>query len=127
MKEQELFNFVRELGYDDLVQAKDPYSTWDCYSLDSNIYIELKCRRTHYDKLLIEESKFNRLTKAAADKAMIPIYICSTPQGIWAFNLADAKLTWTDEEMPTTTDFENTKVITKSVAYLDINLGLQLT
>lgn len=126
MTEQELFSFVRELGYEDLTQATDQYSVWDCYSKSSNIYVELKCRRTHYDKLLIEESKFDRLVKAAADKGMIPVYICSTPNGVWAFNLAGAELVWLDQEMPTTTDFENTNKKIKSVSYLDIHEGLQL-
>ena len=126
MTEQELFNFVRELGYEDLTQASDPYSVWDCYSKSSNIYVELKCRRTHYDKLLIEESKFDRLVKAAAEKGMIPVYICSTPNGVWAFNLAGAELPWADQEMPTTTDFEDTNKKIKSVSYLDIHEGMQL-
>jgi len=124
--EQELFNFVRELGYEDLTQATDPYSVWDCYSKSSNIYVELKCRRTHYDKLLIEESKFDRLLKAATEQNMIPVYICSTPNGVWAFNLAGAKLTWVDQEMPATTDFTDTRTKIKSVSYLDINEGMQL-
>jgi len=124
--EQELFNFVRELGYEDLTTAIDPYSVWDCYSKNSNIYVELKCRRTHYDKLLIEESKFDRLVKVAADKGMIPIYICSTPKGIWAFNLAGAELAWVDQEMPATTDFTDTRTKLKSVSYLDISEGMQL-
>ena len=126
MTEQELFNFVRELGYEDLTQAIDPYSVWDCYSKSSNIYVELKCRRTHYDKLLIEESKFDRLVKAAADKEMIPVYICSTPKGVWAFNLAGAELAWVNEEMPATTDFTDNRKKIKSVSYLDINKGMQL-
>ena len=126
MTEQELFNFVRELGYEDLTQATDQYSVWDCYSKSSNIYVELKCRRTHYDKLLIEESKFDRLVKAAADKNMIPVYICSTPNGVWAFNLAGAELSWVDHEMPATTDFTDTRTKLKSVSYLDINEGMQL-
>lgn len=126
MREQELFNFVRELGYEDLTQAMDSYSVWDCYSKSSNIYVELKCRRTHYDKLLIEESKFDRLVKAAADKEMIPVYICSTPKGVWAFNLAGADLVWVDEEMPATTDFTDTRKKIKSVSYLDIHEGMQL-
>ena len=126
MTEQELFNFVRELGYEDLTQATDQYSVWDCYSKSSNIYVELKCRRTHYDKLLIEESKFDRLVKAAADKGMIPVYICSTPNGVWAFNLAGAELAWVDQEMPTTTDFEDTSKKIKSVSYLNTSEGLQL-
>jgi Holliday junction resolvase len=127
MTEQDLYNFVRELGYEDLIMAQNPYSTWDCYSIGSNIYVELKCRRTHYDKLLIEKSKFDRLTKAAKKKGMVPVYICSTPQGVWAFNLAGAELEWANEEMPTTTDFEDTSKKIKKVSYLDTKEGLQLT
>jgi len=126
MDEKQLFDFVRELGYDDLTQAKDPYSVWDCYSEDSAIYVELKCRRTHYDKLLIEKSKFDRLIEAAAERNMAPIYICSTPEGIWAFNLGKANLPWVDQEMPTTTDFEDNSKKIKRVSYLDTSEGLQL-
>ena len=71
MKEEELFNFIRDFGYSDLKKSTDVYSVWDCYSQEHNIYIELKCRRTHYEELLIEESKFNRLTKIATEKSMI--------------------------------------------------------
>jgi hypothetical protein len=125
MTEIELFSFLKET-WGDLIQSSDQYAVYDCYSIASNIYVELKCRRTHYDELLIEESKFDRLLRAAADKEMIPIYICSTPKGIWGFNLANADLAWINQEMPASTDFENTKKITKSVAYLDTRQGLRL-
>ena len=126
MNETDLFNLLRDLGYEDLTRSTDPYSTWDCYSENNRIYVELKCRRTHYDKLLIEKSKFDRLIRAATDRGLLPIYICSTPQGVWAFNLSEAELDWVDHEMPTTTDFADTKVRIKRVSYLEIGLGLQL-
>jgi len=87
--------------------------------------MELKCRRTHYDKLLIEKSKYDRLTRAAETRGMLPVYICSTPQGIWGFSLPKYEITWEDREMPATTDFDNQRTITKTVGYLDTALGFQ--
>ena len=124
MTEDSLYDFLYN-WYQDLIRPEDQYSVWDCYSESRNIYIELKCRRTHYDQLLIEKSKYDRLTKAAADREMIPVYICSTPKGIWGFSLPKHKITWEEREMPVTTDFEDQRTITKTVGYLDIALGFQ--
>jgi hypothetical protein len=126
MTEESLFIFLFE-WYRDLTRADDPFSVWDCYSEMRNVYIELKCRRTHYEQLLIEKSKYDRLSAAAAEKSMIPLYICSTPLGIWGFSLPRIQVTWEDKEMPVTTDFENQRKIIKTVGFLDISTGYQFT
>ena len=74
---------------------------------------------------MIEKSKYNRLAKAAYDREMTPVYICSTPKGIWGFSLPKHEITWEDREMPATTDFEDKRTITKTVGYLDTALGFQ--
>ena len=56
MNEDSLYSFLYN-WYKDLIRPEDPYSVWDCYSESRNIYMELKCRRTHYDKLLIEKKQ----------------------------------------------------------------------
>ena len=120
MTEDSLFEFLSR-WYGDLVRASDQYSVWDCYSESRNTYIELKCRRTHYDELLIEKSKYDRLTTAAG--SMIPVYICSTPVGIWGFSLPRTQITWEEREMPASTDFENQRKIIKTVGFLDTRQG----
>jgi len=124
MNEDNLYDFLYN-WYKDLIRPEDQYSVWDCYSESRNIYMELKCRRTHYDKLLIEKSKYDRLNKAAEARGMLPVYICSTPRGIWGFSLPKYEISWEDREMPATTDFDNQRTITKTVGYLNTALGFR--
>ena len=126
MNEAELFNRVKEY-YPDLQKPKDQFSAFDCYSVKENLYIELKCRSSHYDKLLIEKLKFDRLSTIARTWKMTPVYVCSTPKGIWGFNLNKMLITWEERsDLPTTTLFEDKQKITKVVGYLDIKDGLGL-
>ena len=124
MTEDSLFEYLYK-WYGDLVRAEDQFSVWDCYSEERRIYLELKCRRTHYDRLLIEKSKYDRLITAASSKGMAPVYICSTPRGVWGFSLLKTEIAWEDKEMPVTTDFENQRKIVKRVGYLDTSRGYQ--
>ena len=52
-QEEDLFNWLKENQYSNLVKASNPMSKWDCYDYMTNHRIELKCRRTHYDTLLL--------------------------------------------------------------------------
>ena len=61
MIEQELFDYLKLNVYPDLVMSTSPISRWDCYSATKQHRIELKCRKTHYDELVIEKSKFTAL------------------------------------------------------------------
>ena len=58
MIESDLFNYLKQHVYPDLVMSLNPISRWDCYSPLKQHRIELKCRKTHYDELVIEKSKF---------------------------------------------------------------------
>jgi hypothetical protein len=50
MREQELYNFLKENFYPDLTFSNDKMSQWDCYSPSHFHRIELKCRGSHYER-----------------------------------------------------------------------------
>ena len=64
MKEKELFEYLIKCCYPDLVKAKKQMSRWDCYSIKYKVRIELKCRRAHYDTLLLERKKHDAMLQA---------------------------------------------------------------
>ena len=127
MSEEELFEQLSEL-IPDLKKAENEYSTFDCTSEILNAYIELKCRHTHYSTLLIEKSKYDRLIDEARSKLMAPLYINSTPEGVWSFNLNKFDdLVWTDQDnLPATTEFDNKEKVTKLVSFLPVEKGDRL-
>jgi len=124
--EQELFDNLLVL-IPDLTKTKDEYSTFDCTSEAIKAYIELKCRRTHYDTLLIEYSKYKRLMDEAKNYNMRPLYINSTPKGVWSFDLQNFDILWSEKEnLPATTDFDNKEKVTKIIGFLPIEKGDRL-
>jgi len=127
MKELELFNYLQESLYPDLVKSEGIYDSFDCISQQAGHYIELKCRHTHYPTLLIEEMKYRKLITQSAERDLIPFYINSTPLGIYSFDLMDIpEPEWYNQTMPVTTEFENQEKIIKSVGYLDIEEAIKL-
>ena len=127
MKELELFNYLQESLYPDLVKSEGIYDSFDCISQQAGHYIELKCRHTHYPTLLIEEMKYRKLITQSAERDLIPFYINSTPLGIYSFDLMDIpEPEWFNHIMPATSEFENQEKITKSVGYLDIEEAIKL-
>ena len=128
MKEQELFDHLKTSYLYDLELAEDKFSKWDCVSHKFKFLIELKCRRKHYDTLLIEKIKYDSLTRRAAKMGYKPLYINHTPQGIYSFRLADITLNWeTNTKNPATTAFANKLRIEKTVAYLPISDAKKIT
>lgn len=121
MTEKELFSLVKKLIPD--LKETSTYSYKDGYSIDLKLTIELKCRRRHYDYLLIEKSKYEKLLQ---NKRMR--YINSTPQGIFSFNLNKIEEpNWWIEEMPASTDFDRSQRINKEVGYLNIKDAKNIT
>lgn len=119
--ERELFNYLKETHISDLETCRDEFSFYDCYSVDTNSDIELKCRKTHYDELLIEKSKYDNLLARALEFRTIPLYINSTPFGVYVFNLTELPVPmWEERRMPKTTEFSNREKIVKVVGYLNI-------
>ena len=126
LKEPELFSYLKEFYYPDLTFTSDKYSTYDCVSQDNNLYIELKSRNKHYDELLIEQVKWDGLTTEARYFNLTPYYVCSTPDGIWAFDLSKWKPEWEEKWLPQNTEFSARGNKTKVVGYLHIKDGVAL-
>ena len=127
MKEQDLFDFLKADLYPDLVKSPGIYDAFDCISKQAGHYIELKCRATHYDTLLIEEMKYRKLITQAAERDLIPFYINSTPLGVFSFDLMDVpEPEWFNHWMPATTEFSRSNKVSKLVGYLPIEEAVQL-
>ncbi|CAB4136500.1 hypothetical protein UFOVP309_19 [uncultured Caudovirales phage] len=126
-KEIDLFNYLVENVYPDLVKAKNQMSKWDCYSVSTGHRIELKCRQKHYETLLLEKKKFDAMIQECEKHLDIPIYINSTPKGVFSFNLHLILPDWElNSRNPATTQFGNTQKIEKEVTYLEITKAKQL-
>jgi Holliday junction resolvase len=127
LKEEELFNLLKKRLIRDLRKVDNEFSNYDCISDEDNAYIELKCRRTHYNYLMIERYKYDKLVEQAQEFNYNPVYINSTPEGVWAFNLNYVQPRWyMQDNLPKTTDFENTEKVTKEVGYLNVEGGVKL-
>lgn len=90
--------------------------------------IELKCRNKHYDELLIEKDKYDALLKRSEEFGTTPIYINSTPDGIFVFNLGKLpEPKWEDKGgMPTTSHFSDRRKIVKTVGFLPVYLATKI-
>jgi hypothetical protein len=77
---------------------------------------------------MIERDKYHAVTQRAWVDGKTALYICSTPKGIWSFNLN--KLTmpawYYFDGLPATTEFANTDTITKVVGFLHIGRGKRI-
>lgn len=120
MKEEDLFNYLLKTVYPDLVKSRRQFSKWDCYSPSTTHRIELKCRGTHYNTLIIEKIKYDALILKARDNFDIPIYINSTPKGIYRFNLFNINPVWETRYLKKTTTFSNNNKVPKEIALLPV-------
>ena len=120
MNEKELFEYLRENYYADLVKARKQMSRWDCYSPETSHRIELKCRGKHYETLLIEKKKFDAMILKCDENLDVPMYINSTPKGIFRFNLYLVNPKWEIQYHNKTTHFSNNNKIAKEVAMLEV-------
>ena len=126
MKEQELFDWLKDNLLPDLERSPETYDGFDCISQEKHLFIELKSRNTHYDTLLLEKKKFDFLRQKSSDLRLLPTYINSTPNGIWQFNLSLIYPVWEEKWLPTTTEFANTSKKIKEVTFLSTSEGIQL-
>jgi hypothetical protein len=120
MTEQQLFQFLKENYLPDLKMSEEPMSHWDCYSAKYSYDIELKCRRSHYEDLLIEKMKYDNLLERSKRFGTIPVYINSTPIGIYVFKLNEVDISWETKKMPATTDFTRKEKVDKVVGFLSL-------
>lgn len=126
MTEPELFHKFKEAYLPKLKIAVDSYSVFDAICHDAQVVVEFKCRRAHYNEMLIEWNKYSALLNRAADRAYRPIYVCSTPLGVWAWDLTHIDLSWFKKDLPRQTDFKAKEIVTKTISYLDIEEGSYL-
>ena len=119
--EEILFKWLKEKVYYDLLTSRNQMSRWDCYSPYYKHRIELKCRRTHYDTLLLEKKKYDAMIAETSKHLDIPMYINSTPQGVYAFNLGELVPIWEEKMLRETTDFGRYNQINKQVMFIKIS------
>jgi hypothetical protein len=117
LREVELFEALKSV-YPDLT----PLSATDrADGITHDAYIEMKCRRTHYPTLLIEKKKWDYLADIRARTGARTLYINSTPQGIYQFDLgAINEPEWELKALPDKTDFANSGNVEKLCGFLDI-------
>ena len=127
MKEQELFDWLKAEKFPDLVHSPEVYDGFDCISEDAKLFIELKCRRTHYPELLIEKMKYDFLLEESAKLGLSPWYVNSTPEGIWAFPLLDLIIiSWAEKWLPSTTEFANKNNKMKMGGFIPVDKGFKI-
>lgn len=126
--ESHLYDLIKQRIIPDLLPSEVQMSRYDCYSLEHNVDIELKCRKKHYDDLLIEKKKYDALIKRATLYGTSPVYINSTPKGVWAFRLQELdEPQWEERGMPKTSEFRQRHFITKVVGYYNVGIGKDIT
>ena len=125
MTEASLFDYIKSTYLEDLQKSEQTYEYIDATSHGYRLTIELKCRNTHYDELILEKDKYESLMDRAQDLGFTPFYINSTPKGIYAFNLRKITVTWTTKRLPSST-FNKGQDIDKKVALLHIDKAVKL-
>ena len=125
-KEKDLFEWLSKNHYKSLVNSKNPISRWDCYDIETQSRIELKCRRKHYDTLILEKKKYDALILESNKNLDTPIYINSTPNGIYSFNLNEIDVKWFTKSLPATTEFKKRIWVKKEITELEVSKSIKL-
>jgi len=72
---------------------------------------------------LVEKKKYDAMIAKCNEHNDVPVYINSTPQGIYAFDMRTHDGFWEVRGMPKTTQFSNRNFISKEVGYFYIDKG----
>ena len=124
LNEQTLFQLLKEVLIPDLQQTNQFHFS-DCFSKEKDLIVELKCRRTHYDPLMIEEAKYVKLISSGYWEVR---YINSTPMGIYSFDLRIIEEPfWITKDCKKTTDFEDNSYVPKLVGMLELRHSKDIT
>ena len=104
-----------------MTPTKDKFCTFDAHSYD--YVVEFKCRRKHYDTQLIEYKKYKVNLDQADESGKEFLYIISTPNGVYVFNVSELRnqgydFKWEDRRMPSKTDFSGQYRLDKRVGYI---------
>lgn len=100
----ELFALVKANLYEDSTTCPNTDSHY--ISVEYGLCFQVRCRVEHYDTVMLDKAGYELLIQNANAKGLVPLYICSTPVGIWEFNLALVK-----------------PKFDKTLAYLEIDKG----
>jgi len=125
LKEEDLFKIVKENHIPDLEMMQDPISREDAWSLECRARVELKCRSSHYDEFMIEKGKHDFLVNKCRRRSELPIYICSSPKGIFIWDLSLLDIEWKTMKLQKTTSWDRSKV-DKIVGFIKIDQSFKL-
>ena len=105
----------------DLVEVSDPYSSYDAEN--ERYIVELKSRDKQYRSWAIEKKKFDSNIIKCMEKNKSFVYLTEYKGKIMTWNIHKLvregyDFQWTEIPMPKTTEFEDTKTITKVVGFL---------
>lgn len=119
-REVELFEFLKERIPD--LESGTATERFDAVSMHHRAIFELKCRRTHYDDLMIEQSKWAKLVEIGLLRGFRAFYISSTPLGIYCWELDALKPPkWQMKALPNKTDFAHSRHTVRPVGFLHID------
>jgi hypothetical protein len=99
--QEKLVDLIIGNHYEDLVLEGQYY-----YSKLGGLNAFIDSKQEHHNMLTLNKDRYDMLVAKANEEGNIPMYICSTPVGIWEFNL--------DVLRPE---------VDKSVVYLNIDRG----
>jgi hypothetical protein len=104
-----------------LVECEDQFCSCDAQS--DNYIVEIKSREKQYRSWVIEKKKFDDNIDKSVELGKKFIYLTEYNGRILTWNIHNLVLDnydfqWTEIPMPQTTEFEDTKTITKVVGFL---------
>ena len=105
----------------DLVEEGDPYSSYDAEN--ERYIVEVKSRDKEYRSWAIEKKKFDSNIVKCIETGKAFVYLTEYNGKIMTWNIhklvrKDYDFQWTAIPMPKTTEFGDTKTITKVVGFL---------
>ena len=105
----------------DLVEVSDPYSSYDAEN--ERYIVEVKSRDKEYKSWAIENKKFDSNIVKCIETGKAFVYLTEYNGKIMTWNIhklvrKDYDFQWTAIPMPKTTEFGDTKTITKVVGFL---------
>ena len=105
----------------DLVEVENPYSSYDAEN--ERYIVEVKSRDKQYKSWAIEKKKFDSNIVKCIETGKAFVYLTEYNGKIMTWNIHKLvrkgyDFQWTEIPMPKTTEFQDTKTITKVVGFL---------
>ena len=105
----------------DLVEVSDPYSSYDAEN--ERYIVEVKSRDKQYRSWAIEKKKFDSNIVKCMEKNKAFVYLTEYKGKIMTWNIHKLvrkgyDFQWTEIPMPKTTEFQDTKTVSKVVGFL---------